>query len=109
MNIGSYPMMLQPLNFDPRGAWVLQGVSCQAHFFRHGLATLVGEFIQPRFEFLERIRMIFMGRLRPDQPFELEALGSYCLFHYVSGLLLRVNLAAVRDRRAIEEISGIIG
>src|SRR5438034_43670 len=65
--------------------------------------------VEPAVDLLLRLRVVAVRRLRPNDVNHADALGRERFGHQVGCLFLGVDLAAVSDRRAVEQVDGIVG
>src|SRR5207244_2886716 len=79
------------------------------HALGHRIAAAGEDAVDPAVDLLLRLRVVAVRRLRTDDVNHADALGRERLGHQIGGLFLSVDLAAVSNGRAIEQVEGIVG
>ena len=106
---GALPMGGDRVDGQPEHPVVLEGPGREADLFRHGIATLGRQLIEPILNLLPRARFVRVTGVRTDDVLERQAFVEHRGCHGVSRLLLAVVRAGVRHNGQVERVQRVVG
>ena len=107
LDAGWFPVRIKAVNPNPGLAIVAQRPRHESHLAWHRVAALGGGGVDALVDFRLGCGVIFVAGVRADHVVQCQAFVCEVARHDIRGLLLFVDLAAVRDGGGVEQVAGV--
>ena len=109
LDSSSLPVLLQRVDLYPVRAVIPKRPGREANLSGNTVPTVARDFVNSPIDLSLGVGCVVVTGLGADDVGELNSFGLECFGHHIGSLLLSVSLTAIGNRRAVEQIEGIIG